>query len=304
MREVIGGYKNGNYHVIILSDGTMIRNCKEDIIVPEFPDSMDIKITNKCTGTNCLYCHENSGPDGKHGKILNVPFLESLHKYTQLAIGGGNVLEHPDLIPFLIWCKEKNLIPSITLNQKHFIENIDTVRYLVRENLIYGLGVSLTQVTPELINLLREFPNAVLHVIAGIVRKEVLEQLYDNDIKMLILGYKQFRRGEELYSIPEMKYDIDKNINYLKTNLANVIQHFKTVSFDNLAIKQLDVRSLMDESTWKQFYMGDDGKFTMYIDTVNCEYAVSSTSTNRYKYTDESIETMFNVVRQEVLSNA
>lgn len=304
MREVIGAYKNGNYHVIILSDGTMIRNCKEDIMVPEFPDSMDIKITNKCTGTNCLYCHENSGPDGKHGKILNVPFLESLHKYTQLAIGGGNVLEHPDLIPFLIWCKGKNLIPSITLNQKHFIENIDTVRYLVRENLIYGLGVSLTQVTPELINILREFQNAVLHVIAGIVRKEVLEQLYDNDIKMLILGYKQFRRGEELYAIPEMKYDIDKNINYLKTNLADVIQHFKTVSFDNLAIKQLNVRSLMDESTWKQFYMGDDGKFTMYIDTVNCEYAVSSTSTNRYKYTDESIETMFNVVRQEVLSNA
>ena len=104
MREVIGGYKNGNYHVIILNDGTMIRNYGKEMI-PEFPDSMDIKITNKCTGTNCLYCHENSGPDGKHGKILNVPFLESLHKYTQLAIGGGNVLEHPDLIPFLIWCK-------------------------------------------------------------------------------------------------------------------------------------------------------------------------------------------------------
>ena len=143
-----------------------------------------------------------------------------------------------------------------------------------------------------------------MDVIAGIVRKEVLEQLYDNDIKMLILGYKQFRRGEELYAIPEMKYDIDKNINYLKTNLADVIQHFKTVSFDNLAIKQLNVRSLMDESTWKQFYMGDDGKFTMYIDTVNCEYAVSSISTNRYKYTDESIETMFNTVRQEALANA
>lgn len=302
MREVIGAYKNGNYHVIILNDGTMIRNYGKEMI-PEFPDSMDIKITNKCD-RECKFCHEASTKDGKHGKILNVPFLNSLHSYMQLALGGGNVLEHPDLIPFLIWCKDKNLIPSITLNQKHFTENIDTVRYLVRENLIYGLGVSLTQVTPELINLLREFPNAVLHVIAGIVRKEVLEQLYDNDIKMLILGYKQFRRGEELYSIPEMKYDIDKNINYLKTNLADVIQHFKTVSFDNLAIKQLDVRSLMDESTWKQFYMGDDGKFTMYIDTVNCEYAVSSTSTNRYKYTDESIETMFNTVRQEALANA
>ena len=45
-------------------------------------------------------CHEQSGPHGVHGD-LNNPLLDTLHPYTELAIGGGNPLEHPDLIPFL-----------------------------------------------------------------------------------------------------------------------------------------------------------------------------------------------------------
>ena len=300
MREVIGGYKNGNYHVILLNDGTMIRNCNDDRMIPEFPDSMDIKITNKCTGTNCSYCHENSGPDGKHGEILNVPFLNSLHKYTQLAIGGGNVLEHPDFITFLKWCKEKELVPSITLNQKHFMENLDIVKYLVDNKLIYGLGVSLTYPTPEFINAVREFPNAVVHVIAGIVSKTEIERLSDKGIKMLILGYKQFRRGKDFYnSSSAMQSRIDNNINWLKSNIEEIIDKFEVVSFDNLAIRQLNIKSVIPEDDWDRFYMGDDGQFTMYVDTVNQEYAISSTTVNRHRYEDETIEQMFDVIRKE-----
>lgn len=302
MREVIGSYKNGNYTVVILSDGTMIRSCKDDIMVSEFPDSMDIKITNKCSGgTNCKYCHENSSPDGLHGKILNVPLLNSLKPYTQLAVGGGNVLEHPDFLSFLIWCKEKNLIPSITLNQKHFMENLQLVKDLVDKKLIYGIGVSLIYPTDELINAVREFPNAVIHVIAGIISKTELDRISDRGIKVLILGYKQFRRGEDFYkSSPETQRRIDSNINWLRDNLSEVVPCFDKVSFDNLAIKQLDVKSIMSEDAWKRFYMGDDGQFTMYVDTVNEEYAVSSTSRKRFKYNDEStIEDVFATVKSE-----
>jgi hypothetical protein len=35
----------------------------------------------------------------------------------------------------------------------------------------------------------------------------------------------------------------------------------------------------------------------MYVDTVKQEYAVSSVSTERYSYTDETIEEMFAKVR-------
>lgn len=55
MREVIDFHKNGNYSVILFSDGTMIRNCSFDKMIPEFPDSMDLKLTNKCSG-GCRYC--------------------------------------------------------------------------------------------------------------------------------------------------------------------------------------------------------------------------------------------------------
>ena len=304
MREVIGSYKNGNYTVVILSDGTLIRACKDDVMIPEFPDSMDIKLTNKCSGgTNCKYCHENSSPDGLHGKILNVPFLNSLHPYTQLAVGGGNVLEHPDFIPFLIWCKEKNLIPSITLNQKHFMDNLQLIKDLADNKLIYGIGVSMIYPTDELISAVREFPNAVIHVIAGIVSKTELDRISDRGLKVLVLGYKQFRRGEDFYkSSPETQRRIDSNINWLKDNLSEIAPHFNKISFDNLAIKQLNVRSLMDNDAWERFYMGDDGQFTMYVDTVNEEFAVSSTTKKRFKYTDNmSIEDIFKIIRGEIV---
>ena len=48
--------------------------------------------------------------------------------------------------------------------------------------------------TDELI-LPKLFPNAVLHVINGVVEMDDLRKLYDQDFKVLILGYKQLRRG-------------------------------------------------------------------------------------------------------------
>ena len=90
-------------------------------------------------------------------------------------------------------------------------------------------------------------------------------------------------------------------INWLKDNLGEIAPHFDKISFDNLAIKQLNVRSLMDDDAWERFYMGDDGQFTMYIDTVNEEFAVSSTTKKRFKYTDDmSIEDIFKIVRGEI----
>ena len=106
MRKQIAEYDNGNVHVIRFSDGTVIRFSEDDEFNFAFPENMDVKITNRCTGTNCAWCHEGSGPKGEHGDILNAEWVDSLHPYTEMAIGGGNALEHPDLLPFLIKWKE------------------------------------------------------------------------------------------------------------------------------------------------------------------------------------------------------
>lgn len=298
MRTVIGVYTNGNYNVAMLSDGTKIRSCKEDKMIPAFPESMDVKITNKCD-RNCPYCHENSKPDGKHGNIIDVTFINSLHPYTELAIGGGNPLDHPQLEDFLVYCKDRKLIVNMTVNQVHFEKEFERIKNLVSNKLIYGLGVSLVNPTPEFINMIREIPNAVIHIINGIVDRDTLRPLYDKGLKILILGYKEFRRGNT-YHNGDAGTLIDVRKNWMHDNISDIINHFDTVSFDNLAIKQLEIKNIMSPQDFNHFYMGDDGQFTMYVDTVKQEYAVSSVSTERYSYTNETIEEMFAKIRRNI----
>lgn len=288
-------YKNGNYNVHIdLDNGTKIRENNLDFFKPDYPESMDIKITNMCD-MGCAFCHENSTEYGEHGDIMNLKFIDSLQPYTELAIGGGNPLAHPDLLPFLKKCKELKLIPSMTVNQIHFHQNIDFIRSLVNEKLIYGLGVSLVSPTPKFIKLIQEFPNAVIHVIAGIVAIEELQKLANNGLKILLLGYKRFRRGEALYSVvPE---HIEGKISILKNKLKEITSWFDVVSFDNLAIKQLEPKRILSDEEYDEFFMGEDGFATMYVDCVNKEFAVSSTSKERFPIKD-NIKDMFEVVRK------
>lgn len=296
--ELIGTYKNGNYTVSIYDDGTKIRENDLDFFKTDSPESMDIKITNRCCGVGCHWCHENSTPDGIHGDIMNLKFIDTLHPYTELAIGGGNPLSHPDLIPFLQKCKSLNLIPSMTVNQVHFMKDLETIKYLVDNKLIYGLGISLVAPTSEFINEVKKFPNAVIHVIAGIVSLEELRILAHKDLKILILGYKQFRRGEALYE--KIGSKIEEKINIIKHYLKPITNWFKVVSFDNLAIKQLEPSRILSKEEYDEFYMGNDGEFTMYIDCVNKTYSVSSTSPldQRYPIKDD-IKEMFNHLKEE-----
>ena len=193
-------YKNGNYTVRInLETGTKIRENDLDYLEADTIENFDIKITNKCD-RGCNFCHENSTPDGKHADLFAPSFLDNLHPYTELAIGGGNPLEHPDLLKFLLRCKENKWIPSMTVNQVHFEKNFDFIMQLVNAKLIYGLGISLLEPTTSFIDKVKQIPNAVIHMIAGVHSTHKFKEIKDNNLKILILGYKQVRRGKELYS--------------------------------------------------------------------------------------------------------
>lgn len=293
--NLLGEYTNGNYGVKIFSDGTKIRENYLDNFTPSFPENIDIKITDYCD-RGCAFCHENSTVKGIHGYILNQKFINTLSPFTELALGGGNPIDHPDLVEFLKKLKKRKIIANVTVNQKHFIERKYFIDYLVSEKLIYGLGISVTEVTEELISLLQENPNIVIHVIYGVIEESELKKLYDKGLKVLILGYKIFRRGETWYNKNDDIFEV--NSNWMFTELPEMTKHFKVVSFDNLAIKQLEAKRLMPEEKWENFYMGDDGQYTMYIDMVKKEFASSSTSTQRLPLMNDIVD-MFNIVRNQ-----
>lgn len=212
--------------------------------------------------------------------------------------GGGNPLLHPDLVPFLEKLKERKIIANMTVNQIDFMENIDSLKNLVDNKLVYGLGVSLVRPESAFINALKQFPNAVIHIINGLVTMDQLNELSNNDFKILILGYKEFRRGKDLYG--KDGNHIENLKSQLYDKLPEIVNDgwFNCVSFDNLAIKQLEPKRFMSDDEYDEFYMGDDGKYTFYCDAVNKEFAKSSTSIVRYPLMD-NVTDMFNIIRKE-----
>lgn len=295
--ELLGSYKNGNTMNHIFSDGTRIRETEDDEFRFDFASNMDVKICNFCD-RGCPFCHEGSTQDGKFGDILNEKFIETLHPYQEIAIGGGDATAHPDLIPFLEKLKAQKVIANITVNQVHFEKKQDLIRKLVDEKLIYGLGVSLVNPTESFINLVKRYPNAVIHVINGVLKASDVAALENNDLKMLILGYKHLRRGNDYFDSDVI--NIKKNQEWLYENLGAILSKFKVVSFDNLALEQLDVRRLLSDRQWEEFYQGEDGTSTYYIDMVERKFAKSSTAPfdKRYDLLD-SVDEMFQVVLSE-----
>lgn len=56
------------------------------------------------------------------------------------------------------------------------MQNLDFIRKLRDEGLIYGLGISLSNPWQDgFVDAVKEFPNAVIHVINGIVTMQDLE---------------------------------------------------------------------------------------------------------------------------------
>lgn len=297
MKKILGTYANGNYTVMLLSDGTKIRFNNKATMRADFPESIDLKISNKCSGPNglgpCGFCHEQSHPNGELAN-LSHPLLDSLHSYTELALGGGNVLEHPDLFPFLSRMKDKNVICNMTLHLDHFLGADSYIKYLQEEGYIYGVGISVNKVIDrDTIDKIMAIPNTVVHTIAGIMPQEGYKSLYDRNIKLLILGYKNYGRGAEY-----IKHDdgIMDRIGILHDNIMDMMNHFNLISFDNLALEQLRVKDLVNPETWERSYMGDDGGYSMYIDLVKEQFAKSSVSP-RNDINSNVIEDLFNQVK-------
>ena len=276
-RKIIAQYKNGNYNVMLYNDGTKIRFNNEDYMEAEFPESIDCKISNRCD-MGCPMCHEQSVPNGALAN-LNHPIFDSLHAGTELALGGGNVLEHPGLHEFLFRVTRQGIICNMTIHVRHFIEYYNDIQYYVDHQVIHGIGISINEpIGDGVIEMIKRFPNTVVHVIAGIVPWETLVKLSNHNIKLLILGYKTWGRGIQY---AENHNEIQQNIHTLETRLPYLIEHFALVSFDNLALEQLHMRDHVSDEEWEKCYMGDDGTHTMYLDMVEEKYAVSSVSARK-----------------------
>lgn len=290
--EVLNSYINGNTEVTIYSDGTKYRSGPE-VPVLVHPESIDVKITNYCDA-GCKFCHEKSTLAGKHGDLdqLSKTLLD-LPAGVEIAIGGGNPLSHPDLNDFLFRCQKQGLICNITINQKHLQFYQKEILFLIKSKLVHGVGISYLSshshqhITP----IIQATDNVVFHLIMGVNRLEQVDDLLgicNNKLcKILLLGYKRYGFGIDYFLNSK---NIEANQYNWYTALAKYFSNKDLVlSFDNLAIDQLNLKRFFTDDAWKKFYMGDDFAYTMYVDGVDQNYAPSSTSSDRVSFKDLSL---------------
>lgn len=305
---ILGTYTNGNYRVKIYDDGTKIRMTDDDHFSPSFAESMDMKVTDKCDG-KCSFCYANAYPTGKSVDMQDervLKFLDSIHPYTEVAIN-LNDMSWNELPVFLKRLSDHKVIVNGTINIRHITQpNRSTLMIWQDNGMIKGIGVSiLTRQDLEVVpDILDSFDNAVFHVVCGLIDEEFINTIIADErfrkMKLLILGYKAID-GKGYTYFEDNKDRIIANTEALRHNLAKLMDAVDVISFDNLAIDQLDIRSLVDIKTWERSYMGDEGEFTYYVDMVNGKFAPSSTASNIFEFNvdDMTSTECFNKVREQ-----
>ena len=226
-------YTNGNYFVEInKKDGTKIRTTLEDDFKAEFPENIDIKITNWCDMA-CPFCHENSNPEGKHADLFSSAqptkgnysekLFNSLVPGTELALGGGKVTSHPHLEELLHFLKRRGIFANITVHERELKANKERIQRWLDEDLVKGVGVSITRaVMDETLEFAKKNNTVVLHTIAGIMNFEDYKNIASKDLKILILGYKDFRRGHTF---------LESQNSIIKTGIESIKNHERNVEY-------------------------------------------------------------------------
>lgn len=281
-------YWNGNgYCELNKNDGTMITTILNDDeeFEPEFALNIDCNISNRCNN-GCVFCYQGCTSNGKEADIKKFledknSWLYSLHEGTELALNGNEPL-HPDLPLLLKFCKERNIFANLTVRENTLLQHQSQIERWLRERLIHGIGISPSEYSLEMIQFCQEHPTAVIHTIAGITTIQQYKYLADKGLKILILGYKNFGKGVDYKK--ECSEMINGKLQDLKKEVKWFPEMFKVVSFDNLAIEQLDVKDILTEKEWDTFYRGDDGNHTLFIDLVDEIYAKNSIQSKAQKY--------------------
>ena len=289
---LLSKYKNGNATIELYDDGTKIMETDDDEFDFEFASSMDVCISERCDN-GCKFCYANCTPDGKVANF-NWDFLNGIPAGVEMAINMQFPL--PDgFEDFLKRMKDQGVIVNATINQRHFEKHEDYIATLVDEKLLWGVGISLVQATPQFIDAVKQFDNAVIHVINGVVTMTDLLMLGGKDLKLLILGYKDKGRGVAYHS--EANEEVERKQRMMRHYLPVLLHMFKAVSFDNLALKQLKVKGLVSDAAWEEFYMGKEATSSFYINLVNGTYSPSSLDMLELPIGDLSVKEMFQNVK-------
>lgn len=289
-------YQNGNALVSIDNTGTRVISYTDELQL-DYPLNIDIRVSSKCSfGLNpktgkafCSFCHESATTNGKECNYdLLKSKLEDLPKGIELAIGSNQLTN--DLYNFLSWCFDKGYICNLTINQGHIKRDLLNIISGIQDGCIKGLGISYRgELRFDIPKTLLDYQNTVFHVISGIDTFQEIENLSNFGVnKILVLGEKDF--GFNLGNV-DLKTQNHKEWYWW---IHKLFSKFDVVSFDNLALEQLNIRRFFTQDNWNIF---NQGEHSFYINAVGEYFAPSSRSSEISNWNSFTIKSYFNEIK-------
>lgn len=241
------------------------------------PELVDLKITSRCNNdAPCRkYCYQSASRGGEHAS------LDTIEKYADLlcdlqvfevALGGGEPLEHPDLIRILRAFRERGVVPSFSTRRSDWLTDEAMRRDIF--DLVGAVGFSVNSVSEYngIRELVEEEPTRKVkfqHVVGSTTRAALLEIVRSmverqySTRSLLLLGYKSVGNGARV--APH------------KFNALNFIRdHCRYgVGVDTQLVKQIGMQHL-SEITSRVLITPEEGKFSCYIDPFSSTVAPSS----------------------------
>lgn len=271
-------YSNGNADITLDADGTRVISY-EGALALEYPLNIDVRISKQCAyGRNpngkavCEFCHESATTDGKHASCDDIrdffDLTDNLPYGTELAVGINQFTEEADY--FLKSAYFSDFVVNATVNQGHIIRDRKAIAEQLEFGTITGLGISYRPFAKPIPAELLAYQNTVVHVIAGIDDINAVKQLADTGVKkILVLGEKDFG-----FHVGRVSLKSKSHYNWYR-QIHELFKLFDVVSFDNLALEQLNVRRFIKD--WDTVYQHE---FSFYANLVDRTFSPSSRSVN------------------------
>lgn len=297
--NIKGVWKNGNYWIgyghtddrIVVRDekddsesdsyDNPMKNCfggrirfatEKDIeIVPEYPELIDLRITNKCDH-GCKFCFMDSNMKEKHADISFLNYVvcdcgRSGNRKVEFSVGGGNVLLYPNLEDLFNNIHKKGHILNVTIKAQDCEKVIsDDNFHRIFKDYVDGIGVSVTNIKEAdmLAKLKEEFRDKyiVAHLIPEYIGVDSSNEIQDHFrkikayIPVLFLGYKTNGRGGS----QEYK-------TFTKSDLDSLFKGNYYVSIDTTFANRY-FWWIKDNFSYKNSITMNEGEFSMYIDGV------------------------------------
>lgn len=276
--------KNGNYFILIGSEddkrlALRLSEQPDMELVPKYPELVDIKLTDVCH-IGCAWCYQDSTSNSKHGNTeLIKTVIKSLPTWTEVAFGGGDVLQHPDIVEILTFARNNGLTSSnVTMNWQSIMRYPDKVKEVMP--LLDAIGVSITgkgQIQ-KVIEKLQELdcyrPSRIcFHIIPDLYSKDLLIKILNEVAEnapqsdVLFLGYKTNGRGHLVKTKPKHADDMREIVNYIIEKNINLQCDTKFIQ---------DYLDVIKEVSSPLTYDIKEGEYSMNIDCVENFYSIAS----------------------------